>query len=90
MTSNHHLLIRHVNPVYPALAKQTRTARTVRLQCVIGRDGRVTDLRLVRGHPLLVKAAVKAVQQWLYRPTMLNGEPVEVLMNIDVNFRLGN
>jgi protein TonB len=82
--------IRRVEPVYPTLARQTRTSGTVRLQCVIGLDGRVTGLRLMSGHPLLVNTAIEAVRQWRYRPTLLNGEPVEVLMNVDVNFRLAN
>ncbi len=76
-------------PEYPALAKMARIQGTVRLEAVISRDGRVEDLKVLSGHPLLVKAAVEAVSRWRYQPTLLNGEPVEVLTTIDVNFRLG-
>jgi len=82
-------LVYRPQPVYPILARLTRTSGTVRLQCVIGTDGRIANLTFVSGHPLLVKAAMDAVRQWRYRPTLLNGEPVEVVMNVDVNFRLG-
>jgi len=81
-------LITQIRPVYPPLAKQARIQGTVELSAIIGKDGRVQDLKLVRGHPLLVSAAVEAVKNWVYRPTMLNGEPVEVATTIDVNFTL--
>lgn len=81
-------LIHQVKPIYPPLAKQTRTQGTVRLQAVIGRDGSIQNLVLASGHPLLVPAAMEAVRQWRYRPTTLNGETVEVLTQIDVNFTL--
>jgi len=55
---------------------------------VIGKDGRVSDTRLISGHPLLVAAARDAVNQWVYKPTLLNGEPVEVLTEVNVNFWL--
>ena len=83
------VLIRHAAPVYPPLAVQTRTSGTVKLQCIIGVDGRVTNIRLISGHPLLVGAAIAAVSGWRYRPTLLNGEPVEVVMIVDVRFQLG-
>jgi periplasmic protein TonB len=83
-------LIRKVMPVYPTLAKQARIQGTVRFQAVIGKDGRIQDLQLISGHPLLVGAAEEAVKQWLYRPTLLNGEPVEVITQIDVNFTLSS
>lgn len=76
-------------PEYPALAIMTRIQGTVRLEAAISRDGRVEDLKVLSGPPLLVKAAVEAVSRWRYQPTLLNGEPVEVLTTIDVNFRLG-
>ena len=75
-------------PVYPALARQTRTSGLVRLSAVIGRDGSVEQLTVISGHPLLVPAALEAVAKWRYQPTLLNGEPVEVLTQIDVNFTL--
>ena len=81
-------LIRKVIPVYPTLAKQARIQGTVRFQAIIGKDGTIQNLQLVSGHPLLVANAQQAVAQWVYRPTLLNGEPVEVVTTIDVNFTL--
>ncbi|MGB7762148.1 MAG: energy transducer TonB [Bryobacteraceae bacterium] len=81
-------LITQIKPVYPPLAKQARIQGTVELSAIIGKDGRVQDLKVVRGHPLLVQSALEAVKNWIYRPTMLNGEPVEVSTTIDVNFTL--
>jgi protein TonB len=75
-------------PAYPPLARTTRTQGTVRVQALIGRDGIIRNLQLVSGPPLLVSVAMEAVRQWRYRPTLLNGEPVEVLTEIDVNFTL--
>jgi periplasmic protein TonB len=81
-------LVRKVTPSYPPLAKQARVQGTVRFQAIIGKDGTIQNLQLVTGHPLLVPAATEAVKQWLYKPTLLNGEPVEVITQIDVNFTL--
>jgi len=81
-------LLRKVQPVYPPLAKQARISGTVRFTAVIGKDGSIQNLQLVSGHPLLVEAAKQAVSQWQYKPTLLNGEPVEVVTQIDVNFTL--
>jgi protein TonB len=81
-------LIRKISPTYPPLAKQARVQGTVRFQAIIGKDGTIQNLQLVTGHPLLVPAATEAVKQWLYKPTLLNGEPVEVVTQIDVNFTL--
>jgi protein TonB len=75
-------------PEYPELARLTRTEGTVELEAVIGRDGTIQELKVLRGHPLLVRAALDAVRQWRYQPTLLNGEPVEVMTEITVNFRL--
>ena len=83
-------LISRVEPRYPALALQTKTEGVVRLHAIISRDGRITSLDILSGHPLLVKAALEAVSQWRYRPTMLNGEPVEVETSITVIFQLHN
>ncbi|HZU29186.1 MAG TPA: energy transducer TonB [Bryobacteraceae bacterium] len=83
-------LIRKVMPVYPPLAKQARIQGTVRFTAIIGKDGTIQNLQLVSGHPLLVEAARQAVSQWVYKPTMLNGEPVEVVTQIDVNFSLSS
>jgi len=82
-------LIRKVEALYPALAKATRTQGTVVLDCVIDERGNVTQMKLVSGHPLLVQAALAAVQQWKYQPTLLNGMPVAVEMHVTVNFVLG-
>jgi periplasmic protein TonB len=82
------LLVRQVKPVYPAIAMQTRTQGAVQLRALIGRDGSIQQLQVIRGHPLLVRAALEAVQQWRYRPYILNGEPVEVETQITVNFML--
>ncbi|HEV2247449.1 MAG TPA: energy transducer TonB [Terriglobia bacterium] len=81
-------LIYGPKPDYPQLAKLARTQGTVRLEALIAADGTVTDLKVVGGHPLLVKAALEAVERWRYRPTLLNGQPVEVETEIDVNFAL--
>ncbi len=81
-------LIFQPKPEYPPLAKMARIQGTVRLEAVISKDGTIQDLKVVSGHPLLVKAALEAVQRWRYQPTLLNGEPVEVVTEIDVNFTL--
>jgi protein TonB len=81
-------LIRQPRPVYPALAKQARISGVVRLSAVISKDGTIQELQAINGHPLLIPAALEAVKQWVYRPTLLNGEPVEVQTQIDVNFIL--
>ncbi|HXN45770.1 MAG TPA: energy transducer TonB [Bryobacteraceae bacterium] len=80
--------VRGQNPAYPPLAKQARIQGHVVFTAIIGRDGTIQNLQLVSGHPLLVPAAQAAVSQWVYRPTLLNGEPVEVITQIDVNFTL--
>jgi TonB family protein len=78
----------HPNPEYPPLAKMARIQGTVRLEAILGKDGTVQDLKVLGGHPLLVKAALDAVAQWRYQPTLFNGEPVEVVTEIEVNFSL--
>ena len=84
----HGKLISGPTPVYPPLARTARIEGTVRLEAVISRDGAILDLKAVSGHPMLVPAALAAVRQWVFRPTYLNGEPVEVATEIDVNFVL--
>jgi periplasmic protein TonB len=81
-------VIRKVIPVYPPIAKGNRISGTVRLIGVIGKDGTIQNLQLVSGPPFLVQAAMDAVRQWLYKPTLLNGAPVEVIAPIEVNFTL--
>ena len=82
------LLVNKVQPVYPPLARQTRISGTVRLHAIISKQGSVESLEVLSGHPLLVRAAMDAVQQWKYKPTLLNGEPVEVDTTVDVIFSL--
>ena len=82
------LLIHQIAPQYPPLARQARIQGTVVLQAVIGKDGTVQGLHVISGHPMLTQAAMEAVKQWRYRPYSLNGEPVEVDTQINVNFTL--
>jgi protein TonB len=82
-------LIRQVVPQYPALARTARISGVVHLIGTIAKDGTIRDLQLVDGHPMLARAAMEAVEQWVYEPTLLNGEPVEVIAPIEVNFTLG-
>jgi len=82
------LLVRKVNPVYPPLARQARISGTVVLRAVISKDGSIENLSLVSGHPMLAPAAIDAVKQWKYKPYLLNGEPVEVDTEVQVNFTL--
>jgi len=81
-------LVRQPHPVYPPLAKQARIQGTVKLTAIISKDGTIQHLEVISGHPLLVPSALEAVKQWVYQPTLLNGEPVEVITQIDVNFTL--
>ncbi|MGC9971407.1 MAG: energy transducer TonB [Bryobacteraceae bacterium] len=81
-------LLEKVDPVYPPLAREARIQGTVRFTAIIGRDGHVQNLQLISGHPLLVPAAQEAVRQWVYRPTLLNGRPIEVITSVEVNFVL--
>jgi protein TonB len=82
-------LIRRVQPVYPQLARGARIQGAVILAAVISKAGTIDDLRVVSGHPMLVRAAIDAVSQWRYRPYILNNEPIEVETQITVNFFLG-
>jgi periplasmic protein TonB len=81
-------LIHKVQPAYPSMARQLRVQGVVEFTAVIGKTGSIQNLQLVRGHPMLVKAAEEAILQWKYKPTLLNGEPVEVITDILVNFTL--
>ena len=82
------MILHQVQPEYPRLASSARIGGVVKLKAVIGADGRIKNLTLMSGHPLLVDAAMDAVRQWTYRPTVLNGKPVEVDTEIDVTFAL--
>jgi periplasmic protein TonB len=82
-------LIKHPTPLYPAIAKSARIQGTVVLQAIISRDGTVRNLTVLRAaSPLLVAAALDAVKQWVYQPTLLNQEPVEVSTEITIIFSL--
>ena len=81
-------LLRKVIPVYPQFAIMARVSGTVHLIGTIGKDGMIEQLQVISGPPLLVQAAVDAVRQWVYRPTMLNSKPVEVIAPIEVIFSL--
>jgi len=82
------LLVKKVQPAYPPLARQARIQGTVLLQAEISKDGTIENLRLISGHPMLAPAAIEAVKQWRYKPYMLNGEPVAVETQVQVNFTL--
>lgn len=81
-------LIHAVKPQYPALARQARIQGTVVLLAVIGKEGSVQNLHVKSGPPMLAQAAVDAVRQWRYRPYFLNGQPIEVDTQININFTL--
>lgn len=83
-------LIHKVIPQYPALARTARISGVVHLMGTIGKDGTIRNLQLIDGHPMLARAALEAVEQWVYEPTLLNGEPTEVIAPIEVSFTLGN
>jgi periplasmic protein TonB len=80
--------IKDVKPVYPALARSARMQGMVILECTIDPHGRVQDVRVLRGIPLLDQAATDAVRQWAYTPTLLNGVPTAVIMTVTVGFTL--
>jgi protein TonB len=77
-----------IKPQYPMLAMQARIQGKVRLAAIIDKDGKITELKVVSGHALLVDSALAAIKQWRYRPTFLHGEPVEVATQIIVDFHL--
>ncbi len=82
-------LIHEVQPIYPEIAKTAHIQGTVLLHAIIAKDGTIQQLQYISGPPLLMRSAMDAVRQWRYRPTMLNGEPVEVETTIQVVFTLG-
>jgi periplasmic protein TonB len=82
------LLVRRIQPNYPPLARQARIQGTVVLHAVISKEGAIENLTLVSGHPMLAPAAIDAGKQWKYKPYLLNGEPVEVDTEVQVNFTL--
>src|SRR5580765_3408467 len=78
--------IKDVPPVYPALAKSAHVTGAVTIEATIGADGKVVDAKVVHSIPMLDQAALDAVRQWEYLPSMLNGVPVPVLVTVTVNF----
>jgi TonB family protein len=82
------MLIKKVDPEYPALARQARIQGTVRFTVLLDKEGKVKNMTLLSGHPLMVEPAKNALRQYEYKPTLLNGEPVEVVSQVDVKFTL--
>ena len=82
------LALHKVSPVYPPAAKQARIQGSVILKALISKEGSIKDLKVISGPRELVDAAIGAVQQWRYRPYVINGEPVEVETIVTVNFQL--
>jgi protein TonB len=80
-------LLRRRDPEYPKLARESGASGVVELTVTVGTDGHVKGVKVVRGHPLLRQAAVDAVKQWIYRPTVLNGSPVEAQAQVMLNFK---
>lgn len=78
--------IAYVEPVYPEIAKRAGVSGVVILEAVIDPNGNVTDVNVLRSIPLLNEAAMDAVRQWKYQPTLLNGVPVPIVMTVTVNF----
>ena len=81
-------LIHQVQPAYPPLARLARIQGTVVLRAIISREGKIENLEVLSGHPMLAPAAIEAVRQWRYRPYLLNDQPVEVETQVSVNFTL--
>lgn len=81
-------LLSKIQPPYPPLARQARIQGSVLLSAIIGKDGTIQNLKVISGHPMLTQAALDAVKQWRYKPYLLNGEPVEVETQVQVNFTL--
>jgi periplasmic protein TonB len=82
------LITKQVKPEYPPVARRSRIEGTVVLAAVVGKDGKVKDVRVMSGPPMLAQAAERAVRQWQYKPYLLNGQPVEIDTTINVNFKL--
>jgi TonB family protein len=81
-------LLNRVQPMYPPLARQTRISGKVSLHVIISKEGTVSDVQVVSGHPLLLASSIDAVRQWRYEPMLLNGQPVEVDTTVDVVYVL--
>lgn len=81
-------LVTRVNPTYPPLAKAARVQGVVQLMATVGTDGRILNLQVLSGDPLLVPAALAAVKRWVYKPTLRDGKPVEVNTPVAISFTL--
>ncbi len=79
--------IKDVKPVYPAIARSARVGGTVVIAATIGPDGKVIDTKVVKSVPMLDQAALDAVQQWEYTPSLLNGAPVAVTVTVTIDFK---
>jgi len=82
------MVLSRVTPVYPELAKSARVEGVVHLAVILAKDGTVQEIHSLGGPALLIMSAMDAVKQWVYRPTLLNGQPVQVETTVDVNFTL--
>jgi protein TonB len=81
-------VITKVNPVYPEMAREANVDGTVMIQALVGKDGKVHDVRVVKSIPLLDKAADDAVRQWIFKPALANNKPVAVWVGVPVRFSL--
>ncbi len=81
------LLVYHIDPPYPVLARQAHIQGTVVLTALIDQEGNIQNLQVVSGHPLLTPAAIEAVKHWRYKPFLLDGQPVGIETTVTVNFR---
>jgi protein TonB len=81
-------LVNRVDPVYPEIAKAARTSALLILEAIVGEDGRVREVKVLRGHPLFDEAALAAIRQWRYQPLLLNGVPVPFVVSVTMQFNL--
>ena len=81
-------LLHKVNPLYPPEAKEAGIEGVVQLQVLIAADGTAKDILILNGDAVLAQAAAEAVKQWVWEQTLLNGDPVEVIAQVDVNYTL--
>jgi protein TonB len=81
-------VITKVNPVYPEMAREANVDGTVMVQALVGKDGKVHDVRVVKSIPLLDQSAQDAVRQWVFKPALANNKPVAVWVGVPVRFSL--
>jgi protein TonB len=81
-------IVKKVDPIYPPIAKAARVAGMVIIEAIIARDGTIKNAKVIRSVPMLDQAALDAVNQWRYTPTLLNNQPVEVIMSVNVTFAI--